>query len=111
MRYLSSKDQVAILNGSPSLADGGTITATTTKNNSDTAVPFTMLANRAYLLQPDLAVYVKSGTTSGTTVTAANGLLIEAFEKYVITLLDTETFLAALSVSGASANLKVMLLR
>lgn len=108
MRYLGSKDQVAILNGSPNWV--GTVVATTTKNNSDTAVPFTLEANKSYLLQPDTACYVKAGAASTQTVTTANGLLLEAYEKYVITLLNSETYIAALAVSGTS-NVKVFELR
>lgn len=109
MRYLGQKDQVAMLNGS--LEWVGTIVATTTKNNADTAVPFTLLANRSYLLQPDTAGYVATVSSASGTVTAANGLLLEAGEKYRVTMLEGVTsHIAALAVSG-TCNVKVFLLK
>lgn len=88
----------------------GTIVATTTKNNHDTATAFSntgdALTGKVLLLQPDAACYVKTGATNGQTVTTANGVLLEANEKFPLSMPSGHGFIAALAVSG-TANVKV----
>jgi hypothetical protein len=96
-----------LLNGSPSFL--GTIVATTTKNNHDTATPFnntgTGLGGKMLLVQPDTACYVYRGTANTATVTTANGVKLAADERKIITLRSEQGWLAALAVSG-TCNLK-----
>ncbi len=96
------------LNGSPQFL--GVIVATTTKNNHDTAAAFNntgdALKAKVLLVQPDAACYVLAGTLNTATVTAANGVRLEANEKYVLTMRDSEGWLAGLAVSG-TANIRV----
>lgn len=88
----------------------GTIIATTTKNNNDTATPFNnsgeALKGKVLLLQPDAACYILPGTLSTTTVTTTNGLKVGADQTYVIIMGAGYGFLACLAVTG-TANLKV----
>jgi hypothetical protein len=97
------------LNGTPVYL--GTIVSTTTKNNHDTASAFNntgvALKNMTLLVQSDAAAYIRAGTANSVTVTSANGLLLEANEKYVLKMTGDYSFLAALSVSGSTANIKV----
>jgi hypothetical protein len=108
MPIRAHNDSVTLLNGSPSYL--GTIVATTTKNNHDTATPFVntgdALAGLTLLVQSDVACYVLAGTANTATVTTGNGVKLEANEKYVITMSDRQGWLAALAVSG-TANVKV----
>jgi hypothetical protein len=88
----------------------GTIVATTTKNNHDTATPFNDtgdgLGGKLLLLQPDAACYVKFGTTNATTVTSSNGLKLAADQFYYVNVPSNYGWVAALAVSG-TANVKV----
>lgn len=96
------------LNGTPVLL--GTIVATTTKNNNDTAVPFAntgeALQGKVLLIQPDAACYVLPGAASTATVTTSNGVKLQADERAIITMQSGYGFLACVSVSGTT-NLKV----
>lgn len=96
------------INGSHSFL--GLIVATTTKNNHDTATPFTNtgdgLAGKVLLVQPDAACYILAGTANTAAVTTANGLKLAADQTYVLVMGATQGWLACLSVSG-TANLKV----
>ena len=107
-RLLPTDQYLKALNGTPVLL--GTIVATTTKNNDDTATPFNntgdALKGKTVVLQSDTACYVKAGTVDTVTVTAATGLLLEANEKYVLSLGSNYGWIAALAVSGTS-NVKV----
>lgn len=98
--------------GSPTFL--GVIVATTTKNNADTAAPFNStgraLKGMVLLVQPDVACYVIPGTVNTVTVTASNGVKLEANQLHLITMLNDEGWLAALPVSG-TCNLKVWELR
>lgn len=107
-RPLDLPTQLLALNGSPNLV--GTIVATTTKNNSDTATPFTIKPGAAVMLQSDTAVYVRAGEAATLTVTTANGFLLAANEKFTLLLHPDETYLACLAVAGTS-NVKVFQLR
>lgn len=88
----------------------GTIVATTTKNNHDTAAPFSNTGDAmkgfSVIVQCDTAAYIRSGTANTVTVTAANGLLVAANEKLYLALEETYGWIAALAVSGTS-NCKV----
>jgi hypothetical protein len=101
------------LSGTPVLL--GTIVATTTKNNHDTATPFNNtnggLAGKTLCIQADAACYVAFGTTNAVTATSANfalaagqsiGLYMSALHGY--------GWIACLSASG-TANLKVFELK
>lgn len=84
----------------------GTITGTSSTNNLTTAVPFALKAmpngaTRPHSVQCDVAVYMRSGAGSGTTVTSTNGRLIPAgaifdFKRFP----DTHTVIAILPVLG-----------
>lgn len=88
----------------------GTIVATTTKNNHDTASAFNntgeALKGKVLLVQPDAACYILAATTNAGTVTTSNGLKLIADQTYVIMMTEAHGWLACLSVSG-TANLKV----
>lgn len=104
----SHNEAVTVLNGSHAFL--GTIVATTTKNNHDTASAFNntgqALKGMTLLLQSDTACYVLAGETNTAAVTTTNGLKLEANEKYVLTMTRDQGWLAALAVSGTS-NVKV----
>jgi hypothetical protein len=107
-RPLDQEQQLPALNGSPQFL--GVVVATTTKNNADTAVPFTIPTGAVLLLQPDTACYLKAATASTGTVTTANGVLLAANEKFTVMLATDEAWVACLAVSGTT-NLKVWQLR
>jgi hypothetical protein len=103
------------LNGTPRYL--GTIVATTTKNNHDTATPFNntgdALKGKLLLIQTDAACYINFGTTNAITAvssatTGAVSVKLNADER-VIVRMDPESgygWIAALAVSG-TANIKV----
>jgi hypothetical protein len=103
-RAFSHLTSTQLLNGSHAFL--GTITATTTKNNSDTAVPFTITEGTCLMIQSDVATYILAGTATTQTVTSANGLRIEANEKYVMWLTAKQLYLACLGVA-ATATVKI----
>lgn len=107
-RPLDGPSQLEALNGSPQFL--GVIVATTTKNNADTAVPFTIPGGAVILIQSDTACYVRAATAATGTVTTANGVLIAANEKFTVCLHPEESWVAALAVAGTS-NVKVFQLR
>ena len=88
----------------------GTIVATTTKNNDDTAVPFyndtSTLAGRLLMLQADTAFHYRAVTTDTGTVTTGTagtaGPKAEALEKVYIRMGSSEGWLACVAVSGTS---------
>jgi hypothetical protein len=84
----------------------GVVTATTTKNNHDTAVPFnnTGDALKAMTLQVqcDVDAYFGVGTTNAATVTTANGVYLEAKKIYVLSMSEAYGWVAFLSVSGTA---------
>lgn len=96
------------LNGSPSYL--GTIIATTTKNNHDTATPFNdtgdALKGKALMVQPDTACYILAGATNAGTVTTSNGVKLAADERVILTMTRDQGWLACVAVSGTT-NLKV----
>lgn len=88
----------------------GTITATTTKNNHDTAVPFNNTGNglggKVVMVLADTACYIATGTANTVAVTAANGYPLAAGDARRFTLKSLNGWLACLPVSGTT-NLKV----
>lgn len=84
----------------------GTITATTTKNNADTAVPFYIGGVHRILVQCDVAAYLVLGTAKTVTATANTGLLVDAGEKWETATTGENIWLAVLPVAG-TANCKV----
>lgn len=80
----------------------GTIVSTTTKNNSDTAVPFTIPAGSVLLLQPTAEVQILPGTTAAATATTGNGLTILADERFTFILAEDEAYVACV---GAASTL------
>ena len=85
----------------------GTITsAGTTKNNSDTDVPFVLPAPGRFAVQCDAAAYVRGGTGSSTTVTSANGMKTIADGVYDIITPASTFYIAVISVAG-TVNCKV----
>ena len=95
------------LNGTPVLL--GTIVATTTKNNHDTAVPFNNTADalkgKVVMLVPDAACYVTFGTTNAITATTA-GVPLQAGERVHVNLAEDYGWIACVSVSGTT-NLRI----
>jgi hypothetical protein len=102
------QDSVSQLSGTPSYL--GVIVATTTKNNHDTGAPFNdtgdALSGKVIMLQPDAACYMLPGTAATTTVTTANGILVAAGERVIISMGSSYGWVACLAVSGTS-NVKV----
>jgi hypothetical protein len=88
----------------------GTVIATTTKNNTDTAVPFNStgdaLKGKMLLLQSDAAFYVRAGTVSTITVTTGTsttaGVKVEAGEKYILSMGREQGWIACVSASGTA---------
>ncbi len=87
----------------------GTIVATTTKNNHDTASAFNNtgvgLSDKVLMIHPDAACYINFGTANTVTATSS-GIHLAAHEKYFIVAGSTQTHLACLSDSGTT-NCKV----
>jgi hypothetical protein len=87
----------------------GTIIATTTKNNHDTATPFNntgdALKGKLLMLQPDAACYVSFGTTNAATA-ATTDVYLAAYERVLISMAENYGWIACVSVSGTT-NLKV----
>lgn len=88
----------------------GTIAATTTKNNNDTAVPFSNtgngLAGKVLLLQADAACYVITGTANTVTSSATTGVYLAALDPRIIVPKSLNGWLACFPL-GASVNLRV----
>lgn len=105
--YLGAADKTAAVNGMPVLL--GTIVATTTKNNHDTAVPFNntgdALKSKPVLLQSDAACYVAFGSTNAVTATTSN-VKLAADEKVTFVMDPSYGWIACVAVSG-TANLRV----
>jgi hypothetical protein len=95
------------LNGSPGYL--GTIVATASVNNHTTAAPFnntsTALAGKYLVLQSDTSCYIAAGNSNAVAVTAANGIQLEAGEKFTM-YLATNGWVAVLPVTGTS-NVKI----
>jgi hypothetical protein len=73
-----------------------TVTATTSTANATAFVGGSLLQ-----IQPDTACYVTVGA-SGVTAAAASGLRLEANEKYMLVLGESDTHVAVLPVTGTS---------
>jgi hypothetical protein len=87
----------------------GTIVATTTaKDNSDTAVPFTIPTGAIVACQPDAACYLSSEFPSAS-ISTSNSVLYAQNELVTGFLWGNQTKLAAKAVAG-TVNLKVFLL-
>lgn len=90
----------------------GVITATTTKTNNNTAVPFNntgeALERKMLILQPDTACYVKFGSANTVTATAANyDVLLEANQQFQTWVKDGIGYIACLPVIAGTTNLVV----
>lgn len=96
---------VVALNGD--FAFLGTIVATTTINNHDTATPFnntgSALKGMTLLVQASAACHIYPGPLNTSTATTTNGLKLATDEKYILTMSQNNGWLA---VVGA-ASLKV----
>jgi len=92
----------------------GVIVATTTKNNHDTATPFSntgdALKGKLLLVQSDVACYILGGIANTATVTSTNGVRIEANERVPFRMRRDQGWLACLPTTG-TANLRVWELR
>jgi hypothetical protein len=102
------EDSTTQLSGTPIYL--GTIVATTTKNNHDTAVPFSntgeALKGKVIILQGDTDFYLLPSTLNSGTTTTANGVRVLAYERVEICMGTTYGWVACLAVSGTS-NVKV----
>lgn len=110
-RVIDSAGAFMGINGHPTFV--GVITGNAVKNNSDTAVPFTLDAGALIMLQPDTKCTVGFGIAAALASTAAAkgagagpGITVEAGEKYYVTLFHDAAFLAMVPDSGTT-NLKV----
>ena len=85
----------------------GTIVATTTKNNSDTATPFTVQAGARISVQCDAAAHVATATGTTCTATTSN-VKVGADQLYdtSVTASGTTGCVAAVAVTG-TANCRV----
>lgn len=88
----------------------GKITATTTKNNTDTAVPFSIPASAKLSVQCDATAYVTVCPAVGTCVaTTDNGIKVSADQLFTTSTPSNQGgtgFVAVLSASG-TANCRV----
>lgn len=88
----------------------GTIVATTTKNNHDTAVAFNntgeALKGMLLLVQPDAACYIRQVDTNAGTVTTTNGVKIAADQLFPVNMRSNKGWVACVPVSG-TVNLRV----
>jgi hypothetical protein len=97
-------DLVEKLNGEDSYK--GVIIATTVKDNSNTATPFTLTQGEWYQVQCDAVCYVLVGATAASaTLTTSTGVYLDAREKYTLRL-QSGAYIQALASSG-TANMKV----
>lgn len=86
----------------------GQIVATTTKNNSDTAVPFTIrttgrVGTIKVVVQCDTAAYVSSsGCADSACAATATDTKVSADYIYDVDLVGTESHVAILAVSGTA---------
>lgn len=81
----------------------GTLTATTSVNNSTTAVPFPLASISVIAVQCDAAARIKQGTTSSTAATSTS-LLINAGETKYFDIRTGGKFLAAINATGGTSN-------
>ena len=84
------------LNGSPVYMES--ISAT---SGSSTTNATAFNGGEVLLIQPTANVYVIAGTST-VTVTSSNGVLVEANEKFYLTLTSTQTHVAARTGSGSA---------
>jgi hypothetical protein len=85
----------------------GTITSGAgAKNNSDTAVPFTIPQGALLMLQADAAVFVQPVTTAAGAATVAQGVKLAADEKFLLWLGSSEAYVSAIALAG-NPNIKV----
>lgn len=89
----------------------GVIAATTTKNNTDTGVPFNNtgdgLERLMLQLQPDAACYVRFGSGASLTVASTTyDVVLEANQIFTTWMAEGKSVIACLGVSG-NANLVV----
>lgn len=97
-------DSTTLLNGTPVYL--GVIASTTTKNNHDTAVPFSNTGNglggKTLLIQASAACNIRPVTTNAGTVTTANGIALAAGEKMLICMGETYGWLASVGAANLS---------
>jgi hypothetical protein len=78
----------------------GVIVATTTaKNNSDTAVPFTLAPGALLQIQPDAACYIEAQSLAAGTA-ATTDTLVSANERVILQLDSTQAYVSVKAVSG-----------
>lgn len=101
------------LAASPALAGErylGTIVATTTKNNTDTATPFGIPAGAKLSVQCDATAYVLvCASTASCSATTTNGIKVAADQLFTTSTPSSSAgagYVAALSASG-TANCRV----
>lgn len=77
----------------------GQIIATTTTNNADTAVPFSISSGAVILCQASAACHIRPVTSSAGTVTTANGIKLGTDEKVTISMGSQYTHLAVVGAA------------
>lgn len=80
----------------------GTITATVTKNNNDTAVPFSLSGVNMIVVQCDTAAYVRQGVSATLTASTTTGRLLEAGKERYYNLQTGGRTIAIVAVAGTS---------
>ena len=84
----------------------GTVTATTTKNNHDTAVAFSntgdALKGLPLQVQCDTAAYMTVGTVNTVTAATTTGVYLEAKAVYVLSMAESYGWIAFVASSGTS---------
>jgi hypothetical protein len=112
-RPLDLAQQLIAVYGSPQFLGTITTAGASAVDNSNTAVPFTIVPGAVLLLQPDADVYLKAQTAAATAVTTTNGVLVASKEKFTIMLTGAvnnalpEKWISILRVGGSDLSVKV----
>lgn len=89
----------------------GTITATTTsKSNSSTAVPFTLLALTNYAIVCDATAYVQVYSDVNAKASATNGVKVLVDLIYDIPMPSSHVYISVVAASG-TVNCKIFLVK
>jgi hypothetical protein len=101
---------VLLLLASPALASDvwlGTITGSATTNNTTTAVAFTMNPGAVYSVQCDVAVWLRTGSSSALTVSSTTGIKLAADILFDLPLAANHAYLAIAPVAAGTFTCRV----